>query len=534
MAYRSGNYRYVVEDSFDPFSLQERFYPVGLYKSAYDEARKEYLDLQDKTNVFKYLSETLPEGSRARQIFEGYVSPLDEASRDFSRNGLSMSNQSALLGLRGRYKGEIGRLEKADEDLEKEVELRRTMSTKDPTTMYATDNLSIDNFLDRKKPNLYSVSGSDLYTRGTQIGASASSRIYSNPEVQNLTKYYQDFVQTQGYSPELLAEFSQRLDAIPEFRNAVENTLKEFGVTGNLTGANYQRAKQSVINGIINGSVYKRSDSPQRNLGVLTAAEEAANARALDSLNLQASGAGMVRDSSAPNGWRWDKDVDPSFQKAKAVAEIKAAGKGGKKGENYTTQLDTPIKITWNHNNPNYSHKGEKNYDQYYGEDGKLRRDAITTERLEKDYKASGKLLSYDELPDKIREQVDKVIGDGDGAYYDFYYNPYHSHFYGIDSEANVVIVPRGQTKDKISSGGDTDTDDLSDYYKLTGSGANDEEESSTDTLQGLASSVNNYSSIYDLADTDYFNASRTSQKEEQEKNRLGLNTGNKIHLGFN
>lgn len=208
MAYRSGNYRYVVEDSFDPFSLQERFYPVGLYKSAYDEARKEYLDLQDKTNVFKYLSETLPEGSRARQIFEGYVSPLDEASRDFSRNGLSMSNQSALLGLRGRYKGEIGRLEDATARRKADVEEQRKLYLQDPTRMFSkeADMTTLDNYLDIEGQMPYkSYSGALLAQQASTAAATLAKGITDYTQTGQLDDYTKMWIKKSGLSPAQVA-----------------------------------------------------------------------------------------------------------------------------------------------------------------------------------------------------------------------------------------------------------------------------------------------------------------------------------------
>lgn len=278
---------YVIDGGYKPFSMQEMLVPFQFYKEEYDKAEARLEDIADKAKRYEYLSKNLPEDSVARQIFEGYDNDLQSMSSDFQENGLSQSNVGALNSLRQRYQGEIGRLDRAQTALEEEQKLRRTISAQDPSMLYATDNLNIDTFLDNKKPNLYSVSGNDLYKRGLEIGASGSSRMYSDPKVSQVTTYYQDIFNTQGITPEAIAAFRRDLSTIPEFADAVTSTLKEKGVTDNLTGSNYERAKESVINGIVNGAIYKRNDSIQRDYSVMTASEAAADQRQREQNQLQ-------------------------------------------------------------------------------------------------------------------------------------------------------------------------------------------------------------------------------------------------------
>ena len=152
------------------------------------------------------------------------------------------------------------------------------MNAKDSSMLYANDNLSIDQFLDGETPNLYNVSGDDLRKEGAQYAQAASSRIYGNTQVQDITKYFQEIMQTQGYSPEAMAAFRQNLESIPEFNQAVQDIMDARGVTGNLTGYNYERARQSIINGIMEGALYKEVRNVQQNPGVMTAAQAASNA----------------------------------------------------------------------------------------------------------------------------------------------------------------------------------------------------------------------------------------------------------------
>lgn len=445
MAYRRGNYTFAVEDTYDPFSMQEVFYPVGLYKQEYDKSQEKYLDTLKKTNAFAYLDQTLPEDSEARQIFDTYTNDLRKSAEDFSRNGMSMGNQSALLALQGRYSGEIGRLEKADTAMQEEKKRQLALNANDPTTIFATNNFNIDDFLDNKTPDQYSVSGTKLYERGMQIGASDSARIWSDPKVMNVNKYYQDIYTATGRDPRVLAKWRSALESIPELNDALNSTLKEFGVTDHLKGNDYDRAKESVINGIMNGSVYKRNDSVQQNLGVLTAAQEESKRQFDKQYKVNLAQNGFKEDSNG--NIIWDENIDPSFQKAAAVARLKAGNKPGRSGStSHKTMSKKAINIEWTGNDPS-----ENSYDP----------NDITASATSAD-EVSGTPVSYDDLPPFAKKQVNKYIKDGNFDYYDYYYTPYKGGIFN-DTEANVTIVPRDVVTD------DADDDDFSSIFSATG-----------------------------------------------------------------
>ena len=286
------NFSYVIDSSFQPFSMQEMLVPFTAYKDAFEKTEEQYNTLSDNADKFKYLSENLPEGSKARQLYEGYANDLRTQAEDLAHNGLTMGNRRALTSMKRRYQGEIGRIVQADEAMKEEKKLRQTLNAQDSSRLYATDNLSIDDFLDGNNPNLYSVSGNELYTRGAAAGKAASSRVFSAGDAgSTLNGYYRDYVQKMGYSAETIRKFYQDMSAIPELQMAADAILEERGVNQNLTGVNLQRARQSVINGMIDGAIYSETHNPQRDLGVLTKAEEADQ-------NLKAWSAGASIDSN--------------------------------------------------------------------------------------------------------------------------------------------------------------------------------------------------------------------------------------------
>lgn len=288
MPYRGNNYSFVIDSSFRPFSFQEMLAPLAIYKDASEKAEEAYTELKTKAGDFAYLSQTLPEGSKAREIYEGYANDLNAQAEDFAQHGLSMGNRRALTGLKQRYQGEIGRLSKADAALRKERELRRQMGAKDSSLLYAANNLNIDDFLDNNTPNLYSISGNELYTKGAAAGQAASKRVYGTRDAgSTLGGYYRDYVQQMGYSAETINKFRQDMSAIPELQAQADAILQANGVYDNLDERGVAQARAQVINGMIDGAVYTENHNLQRDLGKMTAAEEAADARARASHALQ-------------------------------------------------------------------------------------------------------------------------------------------------------------------------------------------------------------------------------------------------------
>ena len=309
--YRQGVYDFVIDSSFTPFTMQEMLVPFTAYKDAYEKMEESYFDLSDKADKFKYLSETLPEGSKARGIYEGYANDLKAQADDLAKNGLGMGNRRALNSLKRRYSGEIGRLVEADAALKKEQELRRQMNAKDASMLYADDNLTIDRFLDNNTPNLYSISGNDLYTRGAAAGQAASKRVYGAEDAgSTLGGYYRDYVQRLGYNADTIAKFRQDMSTIPELQQAADDILKAQGVTGNLTGRNLEQARQQVINGMIDGAVYSENHNPTRDLGKLTQSEQTSFNLQRENMNRQAAMRGLFWNKKT-DSWDYDANKDP-------------------------------------------------------------------------------------------------------------------------------------------------------------------------------------------------------------------------------
>ena len=245
-----------------------------------------------------------------------------------------------------------------------------------------------------------------------------------------------------GYTPEMIAKFREDMSAIPELQMAADALLKERGVTDNLKGANLERARQSVINGIIDGAVYNESHSPTRDPGVLSAQEKIQNEMAEKSYNLQKS---QLERQFMGMGYRLNDKGEPYYDEelAKHIQELKGKGKNGSgsaSDSEYTTQLAKGIKIKWNGDG--------KGGDINVMDDPKN----ITVSDIEDGDTFEGDTFTFKELPWYAQAQVEKVVKDGYEEYYDYRFKPWK---YGMidDDEAELEIIPRkivkGNTDDE-------------------------------------------------------------------------------------
>lgn len=438
------NYSYVIDANYQPFSLQEMLTPMLMYKDAYEKSEETFNELTDKADKFKYLSKTLPEGSTGREIYEGYANELNAQAMDLARNGLSMNNRRALTNLKRRYQGEIGRLDLADQALQEEKKLRRQMNAKDSSMLYADDNLSIDQFLDNNTPNLYNISGTELYTRGAAAGKAAASRMYSaGDEGSTLGGYYKKWVERNGYSKESIDAFRANASAIPELQKAADDILAERGALENLKGANLKRARQSVLNGIIDGAVYNESIKPVRDEGVMSAAQKASNAlgwanhnESVRQHNLQLKMAGYD-----PETGEYDSEKDQAVKKARAIAEAKVSGSfGGGSGSSKRSQLTNGVRVTWSGSAP--SNDQETDYNDPNNKTWKNWKNDIKEEDIDSSTKKhSGRSVPYVMLPYWAKEKADVLIGDGNPADYNFWLSESGDSWFG--EEPTLEIVPR-------------------------------------------------------------------------------------------
>lgn len=349
------NFSFVADSKFNPLSREDVLTPLLMYKQAYDETEAAYDKLSKDSNVFSYLSKVAEENadSEAAKIYKGYADELNTQAQSLAQNGLSMANKRALLNLKRRYDSEIGVLERAQKSLEQERELRR--NNKDASMLYGVDNLDIDQFLYDKTPNLYKVSGNELYQKGAIIGKNFSSRMNETTEGTGriLGGYFRDYITRKGITPqdlnqfsnEILDDFTREVSVLPELQQAAKSVLTSYGADTNLTGDNLRKAQHQVIRGIVDNAIYEENHNPVRDAGVMSAAERASNKRADDNAALAKEKWEVERDlmyRKNPETGKWE--LNPEYKKYRdKTPEEKEEEKQHKKEEKEKESLGAAI-----------------------------------------------------------------------------------------------------------------------------------------------------------------------------------------------
>lgn len=328
------NLALTIDSYFRPYSFEERIKPYLLYKDAYEKAEAAYDELSDKADTFSYLANKLGDdpNNRAAMIYKGYADELHRQADDLAMNGLNMSNRRALNNLRRRYQGEIGQLVKADERMKEVQKKRDALQAAGKQMFYGVDNLDINDFLgDGSQFNGYAIDADDLRKEAAAYAQNVSSGMYESDLIPSTNKYFLEQVQRHGYRPEILAAWRNNLESIPEFNRAVDDIIKARGIDTNLKGRNYEEARQTIINGIMEGTVSKTTSDFTSNPGVLTAAQQEAADRAAakqafdeEQLDFTRSVSGYENKGTKENpDWVYNPNKDQQVKKAQAVAEAK-------------------------------------------------------------------------------------------------------------------------------------------------------------------------------------------------------------------
>lgn len=331
------NFSFVVDSSYDPMSLQEMMVPWAMYKESYDKQEETYLDLINKADKFKYLSERLPDNSIAKQIYEGYAKDLSAAASDFGNKGLTMGSRNALFGLRRRYQGEIGTLADADEIVREIRKTRLDADSKGVPMIWANDDITIDDVLASNfNPNNFGVSADDLFNKGAVIGKAMSSREYNNHEGKSIFDgYYNEWVSQNGIHPSNIPAFMRS----KVVQDAIDQMMVQSGVASNMQPGSpgWLRARQAIESGIVNGIIYNETVTPKENKGKLSLKEE---------LDMQAKG--LYIDADGRLQWDPERSLDIKKQRYMidnglvadpTATSTSTSATGSKKGKSNAAEL---------------------------------------------------------------------------------------------------------------------------------------------------------------------------------------------------
>ena len=205
---RHGNFSYVIDSSFQPFSMQEMLQPLVAYKDAFEKTEAAYDELNQKAGDIKYFADSLPEGSKAKAVYDNYTEELSKQAQDFAKHGLTMMNRRSLMDLRRRYPNEIGILEKANAARQEQMKEQHDLMLKDPTRLFSREAKvsSIDDYLNNPDLTYQSYSGALLAKQVNDAAASIAKSLVDYTNGKPLDGNTRTWLQQHGLTALEVAE----------------------------------------------------------------------------------------------------------------------------------------------------------------------------------------------------------------------------------------------------------------------------------------------------------------------------------------
>ena len=247
MPYRRNNFDFVVDSSFQPFSMQELLTPFVMYKEEYDKQSAAFDELSEKAGDMKYFAQNLPEGSRARQIYDTYANDLKAQADEMARNGLSVNSRRALTDLKRRYAGEIGMLEKANTLRMAQMKEQHDLGVKDPTLLFSREAKfsSLDDYLDNPDLTYQSYSGALLAKQVNDAAASISKSLVDYMNGKPLDGNTRTWLQQHGLTAMEVAQAianPQSMQSSKVLNTLMSSVMESSGITSWADPATLKRA----------------------------------------------------------------------------------------------------------------------------------------------------------------------------------------------------------------------------------------------------------------------------------------------------
>lgn len=282
-------YSIISNAKFRPFSYDEIVKPLVQYKEAYDKAEADYTNLVTQTEVWKDIANQT-NSPKAYQMYKAYSDDLSSMVDDFSK-GMTLTNRSALMGLKRRYASEIIPIERASKELDKRDAFVAETLAKNPNAVFEKGGDSIDDYLGGKRANTTYWDGNSALKRVAAKAEAVGKALYSNPTAKLFLNGQQyQISQLNGISPEELSQIllnpeNINTEAGRQMRKIVDDEL------GSLNMNNYSKLDQAKINNIVATGMYAGLAKPTYNYVAngeyMTKAERDVSAARWEGINLE-------------------------------------------------------------------------------------------------------------------------------------------------------------------------------------------------------------------------------------------------------
>lgn len=225
--------KFIVTSGIDyqPFTYQELAAPVMQAAEAHREAQDVYDSLGMETAAIQRYIEQEPEGSKAREMYQGYLDKLTSLQDNLWANGYNGQTRRDLAAARAGYAGDIVRLQKAITDRQ-ERSAKFWEKANDRSNIMGTDPgiYSLDKFItnDRFGQDFYSYNGNQ-FTQ--EVGTDAQARINEMMRDPKLYDLFPDYYTAKMQTGVTSEEVSNAATAIYDrYRNGSDDKYNNLSI----------------------------------------------------------------------------------------------------------------------------------------------------------------------------------------------------------------------------------------------------------------------------------------------------------------
>jgi len=275
------NYSFVINSTYDPFTLGELMTPYQEYGKAFEKQEDKIEDMTDKAETLKYIAEQDPNSETAR-LYQSMNDRLTAARDELYRNGMSMGIRKDIQNLRGLYTANASEITRRYNDLREYRDRMTKLVDKDPSVRFTPSsyNIGLDSFAGGKTPSMDRMSGDEVAQRGAQAMKAFTSREFRNSvEGKLMGGQYWNYVQENGMDNNAINELLSHLgdERFTTLNSVIDGIRREY--VGKFDDADSQYFDSRLREGLNAGAIYDRRESPTGNQAYISPLEAAREER---------------------------------------------------------------------------------------------------------------------------------------------------------------------------------------------------------------------------------------------------------------
>lgn len=248
-----------VGSRFRPFSYAELMAPIQSYNEEYQRQEDLYNTYAETAGLIGADLNTAYDQDILDKVYNPYMQALNEGANILATEGLTPSGRKQLQELRRRFGKEIAPIKTAAEARAKDIERYDQALAANPTLMstYNPHYAGVSRYMNGNRPDSYSVSGNELYSRGQALSSALSKVMREVPfstilDPQLDEQYYRIITQYGPTSDEALSFMAGEYSKIPALANQIEDILDSMniGKGSAFSEVDQNRARQYLIEGM--------------------------------------------------------------------------------------------------------------------------------------------------------------------------------------------------------------------------------------------------------------------------------------------